>query len=331
LHPQHLLNSSSYEFDIKRHGGISNLKKMVEKHDMQGIELLIGHEPVPQEFKGNVTGVHLPYAVDWHSMWNGVDNHHSSMTNDEIRFLSYGRNPEEAIMCIRRFLQNAAEISPKYGVYHAGCPNLENIFSQEFKSSDIDILQTLTEMLNEVMKVFPDGEPPFPLMLENLWWPGLRLFGEDEMKVLQDNLKFENWGICLDVGHLMNSLRNCTEEIDAIEKVLVHLRNLSSSTLDRIKVVHLHLSLSADYQKLKILEGESGSYIQADVRLKLKEAFPHFSAIDWHAPFTSPRCQEIIDTVSPQYVTHEFISPDIEDLEKKIKIQHGHFRSTMSN
>lgn len=307
------------------------MQSMVERHGLHGIELLIGHDPIPREFIGHATGVHLPYAVDWHSMWNGDKQAYCDMTIDEIRFLSYGRNRKESIDYIRCFLRNAANISPKYGVYHAGSPNLNKIFSQNFNVSDMDVLATLIDMLNEAMKVFPKGEPPFPIMLENLWWPGLRHFGDAEMNLLQENLKFDQWGICLDVGHLMNSLCNCTEEEDAIEKVLTHLQNLPESTLNRIKVVHLHLSLSADYQKQKIEEGESQRYLEGDFQHKLKEAFPHFSAIDWHAPFNSPRCVEIIEAVSPQYVTHEFISHDPKDLEEKLEIQYSHFLHGLIN
>ena len=329
--PRHLFNTSAYDFDIELFDGIAGMQNLVKRHGLHGIELLIGHDPVPSGFIGHVTGVHLPYAVDWNSMWDGGDHINSDLTDDEVRFLSYGRNREEAVECIRGFLRNAATLTPEYGVYHAGCPSLDSIFSQDSANSDVDILVTMSELLNEAMKVFPDGEPPFPLMLENLWWPGLRFFGESEMKVLEENLNFNRWGICLDVGHLMNSLRNCDEEIDAIEKVLALLQNLSESTLERIKVVHLHLSLSAEYQKQKIEEGESKSYIDGDFQFKLKEAFPHFSAVDWHAPFRSPRCTEIIHAVSPQFVTHEFISTSLEDLEEKIRIQHSHFSGSYIN
>jgi hypothetical protein len=322
---KHLLNISAYAFDTQRHGGLGALQGMCSRNGLDGAELLTGHFTPDPSFQRFAVGVHLPYAVDWYSVWRG-GGHPEHLDQEDVLFLSFGRDREAMIQAIRSSWLEASTLNPAYGVFHAGSPSLDRIYSQDFPYGDMEVLEALVDLLNQVVEGFPTGEPPFPLMLENLWWPGLRLLDKEEVMVLERGLNFQDWGICLDVGHLMNSLRECRREDEATDAVLRHLSSLPSKVLDRVKVMHLHMSLSAQYQEDSMRKGESRDYLQGDVHHRLREAFPHFSAIDWHAPFQNRRCQEIVTLVHPDFVTHEFICPHPEDMESKLRCQLAHFQ-----
>lgn len=323
---KHLLNISAYPFDIQRHGGERGLSEMCQLHRLDGMEVLTGYFQPPSSLRILTKGVHLPYAVDWHSIWTG-DDEYAGIRDEDYLFLSYGRDRDEIVNTIRNSWMQAKALSPDYGVFHAGSPRLDRIFSQDFSCSDKDVLDSLIEILNAVAGSFPEGEPPFPIMLENLWWPGLRFMHGGEYQTLVDGLKFQKWGFCLDVGHLMNSLRVCKTEGQAIEAVLGKLGSLPQDMLDRVRVIHLHLSLSGQYQEDSMARGEPEDFLASDVNGRLEKAFPHFSAIDWHAPFQDGRCREIVRMVDPDYVTHEFICPHAEDMDKKLRSQLSHFQN----
>lgn len=322
---EHLLNISAYPFDIERHGGEQSLMEMCRRHGLGGMEVLTGHFQPPSSLREITRGVHLPYSVDWHSVWSG-DDFYGSTKDEDVLFLSFGRDRKEIVSAVRRSWEYASVLSPQYGVFHAGSPRLDLIFSQDFDYSDIDVLDSLIEILNSVVGLFPQGEPPFPILLENLWWPGLRFMDGSEYQRLHDGLEFDNWGFCLDVGHLMNSLRSCRSEGQAITAVLEKLQTLPQRMLERVRVMHLHLSLSAQYQEDSMSKGESDEYVASDIKGRLESAFPHFSAIDWHSPFQDPRCREIVRLTNPDFVTHEFICPHPEDMDQKLRCQLSHFR-----
>jgi hypothetical protein len=51
------------------------------------------------------------------------------------------------------------------------------------------------------------------------------------------------------------------------------------------------------------------------------EAIKYINEIDPHMPFSSERCREIVDMVSPDYLTHEFIAKDYEELKYNVSRQ----------
>jgi len=322
---RHLLNTSFYPFDLERNGGVEGIAALCRRLGLDGVELLTGHSPPSIDLRPLTQGVHLPYGVDWLAAWEGRPMP-EGLEGDDILFFSFGRDREEAIRVIRRSWELAATLEPSYGIFHAGNPRLDGIFTQEFPYSDEEVLFSLAAMLNQVVEGFPDGEPPFTIMLENLWWPGLRFLDGEEHRTLSELLDFENWGYCLDTGHLMNSLRDCREEEQAIVRTLSHLEGLPSEMIERVGVVHLHLSLSAQYQEESISRGDPEGFREMSHRERINLAFPHFSAIDWHAPFRSDACRDIVDLLSPSFVTHEFICAQPGDMEKKLSQQLAHFR-----
>jgi len=326
LMPEHLVNISAYDFDLERLGGEDGVRNLVEAGGVSGTEMLTGHFPAPAGMRGLVKAVHLPYAVDWFSGWNGR-HELDGLSDEQCLFLCYGRDRGEMVATVAGMIANAAPLRPAYGVMHAASPDLYRVFSQRNGFSDRDVLAALAELLNSAVSAFPGGEPPFPLALENLWWPGLRLMDRSEVSELERRLEFESWTLCLDTGHLMNALRDCREEEAAVEGVERALDRLGDDSLERIGAMHLHLSLSADYQERTISRGESAEYLEADIDGKLSMAYPHFGRMDWHSPFETDACLRIVDRARPAHVTHEFVTPCRDELEARLAKQTSHFRA----
>ncbi len=324
--PEHLFNISAYDFDLERLGGGQGIERMVTSQRLDGIEMLTGHFPAPVEFKGLVRGVHLPYAVDWYSGWKGLHDL-DGIDDTQLAFLCYGRDREQMVMTVRSMILNAAPLEPAYGVVHAGSPNLRKVFSQDNGFSDREVLEAFAELLNDAVAGMPGQRPPYKLALENLWWPGLRLLDRTEVRILEDRLEFDDWGICLDTGHLMNALRDCRDEEGAVESALKALDRIGDDSVDRICSMHLHMSLSADYQAETMAAGESNEYLDADIEGKLNIAYPHFGRMDWHMPFRTAACAALVARAAPTHVTHEFITPGCEELRTKLYTQLAHFPS----
>ncbi len=323
--PRHLVNISAYGFDLERLGGGDGVRRLVDEGGVSGTEMLTGHFPSPEGMADVVEAVHLPYAVDWFSGWNGRHDL-EGLSDEQCLFLCYGRDRGSMVRTVTEMIAHAAPLRPAYGVFHGASPDLYHVFSQRNGFSDREVLAALAELLNSAVSSFPGGEPPFPLALENLWWPGLRLLDRSEVSELERRLEFEDWMLCLDTGHLMNALRDCREEAAAVENVETALDRLGDDSVERIGAMHLHLSLSADYQAETVDRGESAEYREADIDGKLSIAYPHFGRMDWHSPFETDACLRIVDRVKPGHVTHEFVTPGRGELVARLDKQMSHFR-----
>ena len=265
-----------------------------------GIELLTGYFDVDRELGEVSPGVHLPYATDWFSAWNGTHDA-SWMTDDESKFIHYGKDRDQIKRNITDAIRYASAVSPEYGVFHAGSVHLDDVYSKKFRYDDISVLKSLAEMMNSVVSEFKGNEPPFTILFENLWWPGLKLLDDREFSSLADRLEFDNWGFCLDTGHMMNALGTCYEENESISQLLNVFEGYSDELIDRVRTMHLQLSTSAEYT--------TSEYPEIDMTLtpkeRLSKAYGHVSKIDQHRPFTSKRCTELVEYISPDFVTHE--------------------------
>ena len=180
---------------------------------LDGIELLTGYEPVDASFFGSSVSVHLPYAVDWYAAWTGVRKVPDDISDRDIRYLFYGRDRKEIINNLKLAMDNASAIDPAYAVLHACNANFDEILEYEYSDDDERILSAFVEMVNEVVSLFPKGEPPFKILFENLWWPGLNMLDDRGFRLIEKKIEFENWGLCLDTGHLMVSTKRSREEL----------------------------------------------------------------------------------------------------------------------
>ena len=262
-----------------------------------GLELLTSYDEIDPFYKGIAKSVHLPYATDWLSAWEGRP---FDMDAESARYYMFGRDRDEIVENITDSIVKASAISPAYGVFHACVGPLQDLWKRSYSINDDRAIDALAEMANRVAAGFPGGEPPFRIMFENLWWPGLRLLDGGCFHRLSDRLEFDDWGICVDTGHLMNCLPGIRTEQDGIEALVRIFREYPQDLIDRIGTVHFHWSASWDYRSSfeeREMTEPLGDFISS--------AYPHICRIDQHMPFSDPACAELLRILKPDYATHE--------------------------
>ncbi len=312
---QHLLSHSVYQ-DLSLFGP----EPLVSLGHMRcdGLETLTGFfEPDPM-YRGITRTVHLPYAPDWLASW---EDRPWDMDESYSLFYMYGRGREELVSNIRDAIGFAAMLEPAHGVFHACNADLTEVYRHRYTRDDSYVVDALCEMMNEVVSAMPGGEPPFKIAFENLWWPGLRMLDDSGFRTLERRLEFDNWGFCLDTGHMMSCLPTSSEQ-DGIERLLRVFEGYPEDMLDRISAVHFHWSATVDY-RTTFPEREMGP--GTSVQEFIRDANTHVGSLDRHLPFSDPRCVELIEVLDPEFVIHEMLGSErgvIEDYAK----QRSHFQ-----
>ncbi len=261
-----------------------------------GLELLTSYEAPDPWYRGIAESVHLPYATDWMAAW---ESRPYDLDDELSLYYTLGRSREDVVANVRRAIDAASDIAPAYGVFHASNGSLEELCLRRYTVDSRKVLSEFSEMMNSVVSGFPGGEPPYRILFENLWWPGLRMTDESDFRYLSNRIEFENWGICLDTGHLMNCLP-VTTEAEGIDALLDIFYGYSRDLIDSIRTVHFHWSASGSYR-----ESFEEWRPDGDLAGFIASAYPHITEIDRHLPFTDPRCAELLDVLEPDYVTHE--------------------------
>ncbi len=292
---KHLISHSVYQKLEDLH---PDLPEKLREIRCDGLELLTSHLPVDPVYKDLTETVHLPFATDWYKVWNGGSY---DLPENFSKFYTYGTDRDSIISTIRNMIEYASVVEPAHGVIHAGDVDLRELRIRNYTGDCRKILECFAEMMNSAVSGFKGGEPPFKLVFENLWWPGLRMKDDSDYRILEKNLEFENWGICLDTGHLMNSLPDIDSEQDGIEAVQKIIDSYSKDALDAISAMHFHYSASWQYRKSFIEEpytdGPIGDYIRG--------SYKHINTLDQHLPFSDPACKGIVDRIEPEFIIHE--------------------------
>ena len=309
---QHLVNYSVYSQ--------SGEKPSLREGD--GIELLTGYFDVDKALWPDAPSVHLPYVIDWYSVWKGRLTIPDEMGDDEVQFFSYGRDRESIIDAVRRCIECAAPLRPAYGVIHAGSANIDELFNERYSDTDEEVLSAFAEIVNEAVKSFPGGEPPFRLAFENQWWPGLRMLDGRNYEQLCDEIEFENWGLCLDTGHLLVTTQQSRDELQAIDLLTDIFSGYPKEMIDAVGTIHLHVNTSAGYIKAyKAPENVP----EMSIRERLNVGYKFVPGMDQHRPFTVRDVRRITDILKPDFVTHEMGAPDTSQREADYHTQRALF------
>ena len=291
---RHLLNYSVYE-DLSFFG--DDIWYTLYSVGCDGLELLTSFEPVDPVYREYAETVHLPYAVDWLAAWDGRPY---DFDDESTRYIMYGRDQEEVVDNLETAINCAASVSPAHGVLHAANADIFDLRHKRYLRDPKYVLRAFTDMVNQTVARMPGGEPPFKIVFENLWWPGLRLLDESDFNFLQDRLEFDNWGFCIDTGHMMSSIPRIYTEQDGIEALKEVFMGYSRDLIRRVSAVHFHWSASGKYRE-SFQEQDMGD----DAYKFYCDAYNHVSQIDHHMPFKDPACKELLDILEPTYVIHE--------------------------
>lgn len=324
---QNLIDFSVHPSDLNRFSNQwEGLKEYVSEKKIDGVELLIGYDHPSDEIPRDlVKSIHLPFWITWLEVWRkgeaAAKYYFPNTSADHLQFCCGGQNAVEMVATQKQLWEHAALFHPAHAVLHAAHVELEHSFSRDFTYRNTEVLKSFSDLLNRTAQEFTNGEPPVTLAIENLWWPGLDFLFPAETDDFASRLKFTNWNLLLDTGHLMNTNPALRCEDEAIDFVLDRISRLSKDIQSKIKSLHLNCSLSGAYQVKQVQKGLPDDWDELNFSDRYSKARSHVLQIDQHLPFTTSRVKEIIREVAPKIVVHEFITKSIEEFSEKLEIQ----------
>ena len=310
-----LFNITTSEDDLDRFSCAEDLEKMMSAFD--GVELMyFGEDEKKIIRKDRVVGVHMHFFPFWMDFWKGnVNRLQKEFDTRENWETYYGGTDREAI--IKRYkkdLETAHAYGAEYVVFHVSEASIEESFTWDYHYSDEEVVDATAEVLNEL---FHDEDGEIALLLENLWQPGLNLMRPEITKRLLDKITYANIGIMLDTGHLLHTntgLRNQEEGIGYIHQILDEHGDLCRF----IRGVHLNQSLTGEYcENIR----KNPPKMAASYEERYMQMFFHAFAVDEHKPFTGAGIKELVERISPEFLTFEFITSDSKQHRQYLKEQ----------
>ena len=313
----HSFNFTNVDDELERFRGAEDMRHFAKAHGCSGIELQMYQDPGNSWLtEGLVQGVHLSFWNNWMDLWTGNEGGLLEEFGDMKTVEEYygGTAREVMIRKLDRELHMAQKLGAKYVVFHVSEITIPQSYHRKFAYSDEEVIDASCELINLLMD---KREASFEFLMENLWWPGLNLQRPDMVKRLLDGVRYEKKGLMLDTGHLMNcstSLRTQEEAVQYIYRVL----NMQEEFLPYIRGVHLNVSLSGEY--VEEMMGKE-PVLAEKYWDRWCQVFSHIFQMDQHRAFTDPGVRDLLDYIAPEYLTHELISRDREELGRMIDCQ----------
>ncbi|NKQ38203.1 MAG: TIM barrel protein [Methanosarcinales archaeon] len=298
----------------------NRLIDFLKRHKLDGIELFFQNgldiEKIP---KNIIHGLHLKFWPIWLDFWKEDEKacikQFGSLENIEMFY--GGTTPDVLIEHYKNEFCLAKKLNVKYMVFHVSHVEMEHIFTKKFSYSDWDVLEASIELINAS---FDDENCDIKLLFENLWWPGLNFLNPTLTKKFFKKIKYQNKGFLLDLGHMMITNPNLTNEIDAKDYIIDKIDRLGNLKSE-IYGMHINSSLTGEYFNQKHTEKMNEIMNQENIWDKYIAASQHIKNIDTHMPFKDECLQEIIEFVNPLYKVFEVLPNDYEEFDKNISIQ----------
>ena len=274
-----------------------------------GLEVLTGYEPADVSYKGLVGSVHLPYATDWYGPATGKRPADESLDPELLRYRYYGKDKESIADALYTAMKVAEPFDPAYAVLHAGSANMDELLCYDYSDSDMDVIDVFAELLNRAVSRFPGGEPPFTLALENTWWPGFRAAGPEGYRRLVQKLEFDDWGLCLDTGHLLFTTKGSDDEAGAIEILNRVADTYPDEMISSIVTMHLHVNTSATIHRT-LCDNDSA---RLPIEERMKRAYKLIGNVDQHRPFSDRSVLDYVERIDPDFIVHEMGAVKLEE------------------
>lgn len=308
-----IINTTDFIDNEKLKG---TLEKYSKKYGIDYFELIKYSDVDNKPLKDKIKGYHLRFFPTWLDLYLCNQKEIFSRLIDEntIRGLCGGITKEEMLDYYRKELEIAKELEVEYVVLHACNIDIFESMTYNFRFSDRQILEKTVEFINEI---FNEEKYSFTLLLENLWWPGLKLNNYEEVDYLVKNIRYKNIGFMLDTGHMLNTNLELKNSNEAVEYILENINKLKEYK-ELIYGVHLNYSLSGDYVKNSI-ENNLNKELRVDE--VLQNIYYHISKIDYHDPFENSGVREILKKLPLKYLVLELLGKTQEEIEDKIKRQ----------
>ena len=306
-----LLNISDFPNDDEN---LRMMEKYQKKYNFDGFEIIkFDLEKDSSKLKDKIIGYHMRFFPMWLDIYLGKYNMIKEKFSDKMdRFYWCGGDTkEDVITYYKKDLQCAKELGVEYVVFHACYVDDDGSLTYQFPYTDKEVLEGVVSLINDIFK---DEDFQFTLLLENLWWAGLKLNSKSEMKLLLNKIEYKNIGFILDTSHMLNTnfnLKNLDEGIDYIIENIDKMEELKKY----IYGVHLSWSLSGDYVS-KMIEKHRKS--QEEREKAKKKIYEYVGQIDYHYPFEDNRIMKVLNKLSLKWLVYEFLYYNDEELEEKV-------------
>ena len=310
-------NFTNMDEELERFRDGEDMRSFAKDHGCDGIELQMIQDPAGSFLEeGLIQGVHLSFWNSWMDLWKGnlqavLEEFGDLQTVQEY----FGGTDWKALLHkIKKELDTAQRLGAKYVVFHVSEVTILQSYTRIYSYSDEEVVDAACEFINCLLD---DQNYTFDFLVENLWWPGFDFTRPEITGRLLDGIHYENKGIMLDTGHLMNTNTSLRSQCEAVEYIYQCLEK-NKSYLSYIKGVHLNASLSGEYveQSLKEPDPPTGNYWE-----RWGKIYHHVFRMDQHRPFTDAGVHKLIEYITPKYITHELISISRKELGELIDLQ----------
>lgn len=314
---KHIVNTVSENEWLKEYKNRADMDSFIKDCICDGVEVIRGGEDTTGIYcSDNVIGVHLFFYPNWLDFWNmNVSKLEEHFGTREIWENYYqAKNREEFLKPYRADMEYAEAIGAEYAVFHINDVSNEEILTYEWEHTNKEVIIAAAEIINELTK---GKNYHFKLLLENLFTPGMMLLNPNETELMLNLVEYENKGILMDTGHLMCAPQNITDEEQGIDFVLKTVK-AHGELAKSIKALHLHKSTTGNF----VSELKSKTIIpEKEFYDRWTQSYNIILQIDQHRPFTSPRVQEILELVEPEFVCHEISAKNRSEKVEKVLIQ----------
>lgn len=310
-----LFNITTSEDDLQRFETSKDLETLMDGFD--GLELMyFGKDEKKIISKDRVVGLHMHFFPFWLDFWKGNEKRLRKEFDHRTNWENYygGSTKEAMLQRYKKDLEYAHQYDVEYVVFHVSEATIEESFTWKYHYTDEEVVDAAAEVINEI---FSEEDGNIMVLLENLWQPGLNLMRPEITKRLLDKITYANIGIMLDTGHLLHTntgLRKQEEGIGYIHQILDEHGDLCRF----IRGVHLNQSLTGEYcENIR----KNPPKMAASYEERYMQMFFHAFAVDEHKPFTGAGIKELVERISPEFLTFEFITSDSKQHRQYLKEQ----------
>lgn len=282
----------------------SDLSSACRSMGCDGMEVVWSGEPELPALPADLSlGYHLIFWPDWLDFWLGdEDALNRKFGSREVWTSWYGGDAgrETLLSAYRSDLERAAALGAMYVVFHVSDVSLEEGYTYQWKHTHNQVIREMADLIN---RLWSERTWPFPLLVENQWWPGFTFTDPTQTADLLNRIHVKEKGIMLDTGHLLNTCPSLRTEEEGADYVLRCLKE-HGELCRYLRGIHLHQSLSGPYWT------EYGQTLPPNWdRLNYEERFSvsysHILKLDTHTPWHIPAARKIVDTIAPDFLVHE--------------------------
>lgn len=312
------INITATSQDMDRFADCETLKRFYSEKGIDGLELMLcGEKTFPEKITSNdVLGIHLNFFPSWLDLWNDDRQALIEEYGDEkIWTEHYGGKDKNALLTKwEEELEIAHQAGVRYVVFHVSECRLDECYTYRFRHTDEEVCTAACEIINRLL----DKKPyQFYFLVENLWWSGLTMTRPQIVKDMMEEIHYKNKGIMLDTGHLLHTNLDLKDQDEGVEYIN-HILDKNGELCSFIKGIHLNQSITGDYVK-KVIQNPptlNGNYWQ-----RLMQTYPHIFQIDNHKPFTADKVAQLVQRISPEFLTFELITNNNAEHEQALKKQ----------